>query len=202
MQVLPKGNIESAALECVVEVAAKHHFGEGYGPWSTADAKAFMSKRRRQYSVGGFLSETLGPHAFLWLDFAAAVAVGALVWMLSLYAPVKPTLYWTVATPAYIGMIVFCWNMIHKLFDGTYWQTNPVRTDGTYPREFVNHTLPPQVEALRITLKGMLNHPDFEVSFIGRDPVLWVIHSGAKVPAVIWDELPNGDIELVRTPSK
>lgn len=201
MHALSRYQLEGASLESVVEAAVQHHFGEGYGPWTRADARAYMSAQRRK-TIGGFLGEMLGEEAAIWLGLGALLSVSALMWTCSLYVPFSLTLYWLMAVPLGAAAVVFSWRGLWMLFDGTYWQTNSVHADGSYPREYRAYLLPPQVRGVQATLKSMLDHPGFAVSFIGRDPVLWVFYNGMRVPAVIWDELPDGGISIVPTPRR
>lgn len=209
-----KDEFRGEPLERVVEAALRHHFGDASRPWTEAQAHAYMTAQRRR-TVGGFIGDRIGEKADLVLSSVASLSLGALLCTLGVYAPISPFIYWPMASVAWVALSLIIPYHVCMLVERTSWQTNslsmysaymyigdPERKEHlpTYTRDFRRHELPRQIAALCTTLRSILKCPKFEVSFMGRDPILWVIHNGTRIPAVVWDELEGDTIAIVPAP--
>lgn len=197
---LSQKELDSASLRTVVEVAVRHHLGQGYSPWSDTDIKAYMRAQRRK-TWGGLIGDTLGEETGFIL--AGGVVLLAAGMSLLLYASL-PAGYGSpksAAASLFLAIAAVGLSGIGRLLRGTSWQIQLLREDGMYYRDNVRQAAPPQIRRLAETLAGMTSKTALlRVAFIGEDPILWIRDNYEEVAAAVWDELPDGSIRIVAPP--
>jgi hypothetical protein len=187
-----------ASVTKIVEALILQHFGDRVGPWPIADAKRHMRKQRRR-TIGGFLSDIFGESTGVTLGVTAAV--------LAVAVPAYLHTHWAVDILLYAAVVALAWIGLYRLFLGTNWQTNALVWNGLpdgqlpyYMRDGKAHTLPREVNRFAGALIPLVSE-SLQVSFIGEDPVLWAYKNGEGIPALIWDENPDGSITLIKPPA-
>jgi len=198
---LSQQQLEGASLRTIAEVAVQHHFGRGYGPWAKNDIEAYMRAQQRRM-IGGFLNQVLGWDAMLIAYACVVVVAAAACALLHMYVPWSRTALLLTTVVVFVGIVGLGCRGAWLLLSKAEWHTNGVNpADGTYLRDYIHHELPAQVGGVFTTLKVMKEKDIwFGVSFIGRDPILWVSDRNEKVAVVVWDELPDGRIAIVPPP--
>ncbi|MBP7770430.1 MAG: hypothetical protein KA066_00785 [Candidatus Pacebacteria bacterium] len=198
---LSQQQLEGASLRTIAEVAVQHHFGRGYGPWAMSDVESYMHAQQRR-TLAGILNQKFGKDAML-VAYASTVAVAAAACvLLCIYLPWSRAALLLTTIVVFVAVVSLGWRSAYLRLSAAEWNTNAVNlADGTYLRDYTHHKLPAQIGDVFATLKVMEEKDIwFGVSFIGRDPILWVSDRYERVAVVVWDELPDGRIAIVPPP--
>lgn len=98
---------------------------------------------------------------------------------------------------------VYLWGkFLYHIGERPAWHTNNLLGKDLYWRDGVKRRLPEPVENVVEAARMFFPEARFAVSFIGHDPILHVLLNGRPYHALVWDEKPNGTIEIISPPAE